>query len=150
MDLLTVLAAEADILEDATAALGRAAPKHYGAIDDSERRARLGRLLELVTNSIRQRDLIPMVDHANQLATERFHAGYDIGEVQCAFNVLEEIIWGRLVEQVPSTELAEAAGLLTTALGAGKDALARTYVSLASKQHVSSLDLGALFQMREG
>lgn len=23
-----------------------------------------------------------------------------IGEVQCAFNVLEEIIWGRMVEQV--------------------------------------------------
>jgi hypothetical protein len=46
--------------------------------------------------------------------------------------------------------LAEAAGLLTTVLGAGKDALARTYVSLASEQHVPSLDLGALFQMREG
>lgn len=150
MDLLTVLAADDDILDDATAALERAAPKHYGAIDESERRARLGRLLALVTSSIRSRDLIPMVDYANQLATERFHAGYDISEVQCAFNVLEEILWRRLVKQVPSTELAEATGLLTTALGAGKDALARTYVSLASKQHVSSLDLSALFQVREG
>jgi hypothetical protein len=36
--------------------------------------------------------------------------------------------------------------LLTTVLGVGKDALARTYVSLASHEHVSSLDLRALFE----
>ena len=33
-----------------------------------------------------------------------------------------------------------------TQLGAGRDALARAYVSRASRQHVTSLDLGALFR----
>jgi hypothetical protein len=41
---------------------------------------------------------------------------------------------------------AESLGLLTTVLGAGKDALARSYVSLASRQHVPSLDLRALLE----
>ena len=35
--------------------------------------------------------------------------------------------------------------LLSTVLGFGKDALARTFVELASKRHVRSLDLTALF-----
>jgi hypothetical protein len=37
-------------------------------------------------------------------------------------------------------------GLLSTVLGAGKDSLAREYVSLASRQHVTSLDLSTLFE----
>ena len=55
-------------------------------------------------------------------------------------------MWLRLVNNVSSDEMVQAAGLLTTVLGAGKDALARTYVSLASQQHVPTLDLSALFQ----
>jgi len=47
---------------------------------------------------------------------------------------------------VAGDELAESLGLLTTVLGVGKDALARTYVSLASHEHVPSLDLRALFE----
>jgi hypothetical protein len=146
MDLLTLLAAEDEIVDEAAAALERANLAHYAATEASERRDRLRRLLDLVTICVRSRDLIPMVDHATEVATERFHAGFDISEVQAAFNVLEEILWRRIVTSVPSGDLAEAAGLLTTVLGAGKDALARTYVSLASKQHVPTLDLQALFQ----
>jgi hypothetical protein len=146
MDLLTVLSAEDEIVSDSAAAVERAHLKHYGVIDADERRARLARLLNLVSTCVRSRDLVPMVDYARQVATERFHAGYDISEVQTAFNVLEETIWLRLVDSVPSSEMVEAVGLLTTVLGAGKDMLARTYVSLSSKQHVTSLDLSALFQ----
>ena len=146
MDLLTVLAPADEIVEEALAAVDGANLRHYGTIDIEERRARLGRLLELVTTSVRSRDLIPMIDYSNQVATDRFHAGYDISEVQSAFNVLEETIWLRLVKNLSSSDIVEAVGLLSTMLGAGKDALARTYVSLASKQHVPTLDLSALFQ----
>jgi hypothetical protein len=55
-------------------------------------------------------------------------------------------MWHRIVSGVPNSELAESLGLLTTVLGVGKDSLARSYVSLASHEHVSSLDLRALFQ----
>ena len=48
------------------------------------------------------------------------------------------------VEAAPE-DLAEATGLMNTVLGFGKDVLARTYVSLASRRHVRSLDLTAMF-----
>lgn len=49
-----------------------------------------------------------------------------------------------VVAAEPPSELAECIGLLGTVLGVGKDALARSYVSLASHRHVPSLDLSAL------
>lgn len=150
MDLMTVLAAEDEIVDDAAAGLERAHLVHYATADADERRARLRRLLDLVVRCVGSRDLIPMIEHSKEVATERFYAGYDISEVQCAFNVLEETLWRRLVSNVPADDLVEAIGLLTTVLGAGKDTLARTYVSLASKRHVPSLDLRALFEVGEG
>ena len=39
-------------------------------------------------------------------------------------------MWHHVVAGVPTDELAESFGLFTTVLGVGKDALARTYVSL--------------------
>jgi hypothetical protein len=62
-----------------------------------------------------------------------------------AFNALEEAMWRCVVVAEPPDDLAEAIGLLSTVLGYGKDAVARRYLSLASKRHVPSLDLSALF-----
>ena len=145
MDLETILAAKDSIVDEAAAALERAHLKHYAATDTAERRARLLLMLELLAESVRVRDLVPVIDFAERVATERFHAGWDIVEVQTALNVLEETIWNRVVAGVPKDDLAEALGLVTTVVGAGKDALARTYVSLATEKHVPTLDLNALF-----
>jgi hypothetical protein len=41
-------------------------------------------------------------------------------------------------------------GVVSTILGAGKDALAREYVSLATNAHAPSLDLRALFAGTDG
>ena len=109
-------------------------------------RQRLGDLHDLVVAAIRDRDLTGVVSYAHEVAVERFNAGFDISEVQTAFNSLEEAMWRRLVADEPHAELAQAIGLLSTVLGAGKDSLARTYVSLAGHRHVSSLDLTALFR----
>ncbi len=81
-----------------------------------------------------------------EVADDRFHAGYAIREVQIAINVLEESIWNHIVANVPPNELARALGLVSTVLGAAKDALARAYVSLASQTKAPSLDLSALFK----
>jgi hypothetical protein len=106
----------------------------------------LAELLALTVRTIVERDLVPMVDHSTQVARDRFEAGFDIGEVQCAFNVLEEAIWERIVALTPAEQLAESVGMVGTALGAGRDALARAYVSCAAHHHVPSLDLRALFR----
>lgn len=140
-----LLEAESDILEEAYTALGRSAPAHYAAAGESFTRQRLAELFGLVVTSIRSRDLAEMSRFSERIATERFDQGFDISEVQAAFNALEEAMWRRIVAASAPEDLAEATGLLSTVLGFGKDALARTYVSLASKRHVPSLDLTALF-----
>jgi hypothetical protein len=142
--LTEVLTSQAEIILDESAeALQRSNAQHYAR--EGSARERLARLLDLVTVSVEHRDLVPMIDYATRVANERFDAGFDLREVQCAFHALEEVIWDRVVASVPHTELAESLGLVGTVLGAGTDALARTYVSRASRQRVPSLDLSALF-----
>jgi len=147
VDVVEVLVKESGaILDSAALALERSNLRHYAEAGPEASRARLGELLELVVESVRQRDLVPMIEHSTRVAHERFAAGFDIHEVQTAFNVLEEAIWEHVVDATPPRELAHAIGMVGTVLGSGRDALARAYVSLASHQHVPSLDLSALFR----
>jgi hypothetical protein len=146
MDLVEVLSeAKAEVLDEAAQGLARSHLGHYEASGLEEQRRRLEALFDVVIDSLKSRELLPVVGYAEQIAHERFNSGFGVGEVQTAFNVLEEAMWRRVTATIPAEELAESLGLLTTVLGVGKDALARTYVSLASHEHVQSLDLRALF-----
>jgi hypothetical protein len=146
-DVLEVLNQEGDaIVEGAAEALERSGLRHYAEAGPDAARDRLRQLFTLVVESVSTRDLVAMIDHSTHVARERYEAGFDISEVQTAFNVLEEAIWARVIEHVDPSDLAEALGLVGTVLGAGRDALACTYVSLATHQHVPSLDLSALFR----
>ena len=138
-------AAHGEVVADAAQALQRAHLRHYEAVGPEESRRRLDHLYGLVLECLTERTLVPICEMGEKTAIERFESGYDIGEVQTAFNVLEEAIWHVVIARMPPVDLVEATGLVGTVLGAGKDALARTWVSLASKHHVSSLDLTALF-----
>lgn len=135
----------ADILTDAQNALSIARLKSYDKSSPEQRNQRLRALFVLTARAVKERNLGPLVAHAEHVGRERFNAGFDLWEVQSAFNVLEEAIWGRLLKETPPAELAEALGLVSTALGAGKDSLARVYVSLASKTKAPSLNLHSLF-----
>lgn len=146
-DVLEVLTQEGDaIVHNAATALERSGLRHYAEAGPDAARDRLDQLYALVVESVSTRDLVPMIDHSTRVAHERFDAGFDISEVQTAFNVLEEAIWARVIEDTAPRDLAEALGLVGTVLGAGRDALACTYVSLATQQRVPSLDLSALFR----
>ncbi len=102
-------------------------------------------LYVLTTRAVQERNIGPMIAHANTVAQERFKQGFDLSEVQTAFNVLEEVLWRSIIKELAPTEQAHALGLVGTVLGAGKDALAREYVSLASKTRAPSLNLQSLF-----
>lgn len=146
MALTELLAARRDrIVEEALAALDRAHLAHYEATDEPERRERLTALYDLAAEAVTSRNLTRLLHHAERVARARFADGYDLTEVQTAFNVLEERLWSALVEELPPAELARAVGLVGTALGAGKDRLAATYVELVSRGRVPTLDLAALF-----
>jgi hypothetical protein len=147
VDVIEVLNAEREaIIEAAAKSLGRSNVPHYAEAGASLSRDRLAELYELLVESVTKRDLRPMIEHSERVARERFAAGFDIREVQIAFNVLEEATWAAVVDAVPPRDLAQAIGMVGTAVGAGRDALARAYVSLASHEHVRSLDLSALFR----
>lgn len=137
--------AQAAVLDEAYATLRRAHVRHYEAAGEVYTRQRLADLFRLVVEAVGTRNLAPISEYAEGVAVVRFGQGFDIAEVQTAFNALEQAMWQRVVDAVGPDELAEAIGLLSTVLGFGKDALARKYVSLASRRHVPSLDMSALF-----
>ncbi len=136
------------ILAEARELVRRSNLEHYEAAGEAAVRERLQRLYELTVRSVRERNLAPALEHAETVARERFHAGFDLSEVQTAYNVLEEVVWKRIIAALPTAEMAQALGLVGTALGAAKDRLASTYVSLATRAHAPSLDLQKLFAGR--
>lgn len=139
-----------DILNEATDAVAHARLRHYEEVGREHIHQRLKALYVLTSRAVKERNLGPMVAHANDVARERFSAGYDLWEVQTAFNVLEEAIWRRILKDLPPADYAEALGLISTVLGTGKDTLARRYVALASKARVPTLSLHSLFTGTEG
>ena len=118
---------------------------HYDAAGPDETQRRLEALYDQLLAAVSSRDLSGIVGYARRLAAERFSSGYDLAEVQGAFNALEEAAWSRLCADLRPEQLELSLGLVSTVLGAAKDALAREYVSLASRTHVPSLDMSALF-----
>lgn len=134
-----------EILARAIASLERAHLEHYQSAGSAVRRQRLESLFDLVVRAVEQRNLTELSAESVRIAEERFAAGFDLSEVLAAFNVLEEAAWKALVAEAAPGELPEALGLVATALGAGKDRLAATYVALASRAHTPTLDLRALF-----
>lgn len=137
--------ARTEALDEAYSALESSHVLHYEKAGEPFTRQRLADLYDLVVAAIRERDLAGIETYSAAVARERYAAGFDISEVQAAFNALEKAMWHRVVADVPHDNLARAVGLLSTVLGAGKDVLARTYVELATAHHVPSLDLTALF-----
>jgi hypothetical protein len=137
------------ILETAFAALERRRVRHYELSSPAEVRQRLARLYDLVVAAAATHDIGDVLAYAESLAEERFAAGFDLSEVQTAFNVLEESIWSQVLADLDAAQPAETLGVVSTVIGAGKDALARRYVSLATQTRVPSLDLSALFSGTE-
>jgi len=141
---------ELAILADAVEAMKRAHLRHYEEAGPEAIHSRLRALYEAMRECVRTRRLSPIESHAEAVARDRHRMGYGIGEVQTAFNVLEEAVWHRVVTEVEPTGLAEALALVATALGAGKDRLAQTWVSLATSTQAPALDVAALFRGTEG
>ncbi len=146
MDLVHLLQQNAEeIVGDAFRGLERSHLKNYEKAGNERAHQRLKALYVLTVRGVQEKNLGPMIAHAESIARERYDAGFDLFEVQTAFNVLEEAIWLRILRHLPPADFGHALGLVSTVLGAGKDALARTYVTLASKSKAPALNLQSLF-----
>ncbi len=132
METSAVLAgAEDRVIDEAVAELER---RHTSDETSSPemRRRHLRDLFELVVKCVHDGDVEPIIASSHQLAADRFAAGFDIREVQGEFNVLEEVLWRHVAVTLSGDQRIETLELLNAVLGTGRDALARTYVALAS------------------
>lgn len=132
METSEVLAnAEDRVVDQAVAELEQRHSRDQATSPEASRR-HLRDLFQLVVRCVREDDVDPIIASSHQLAADRFAAGFDIGEVQGEFNVLEEVLWREVADTLAGDQRIDALELLNAILGAGRDALARTYVALAS------------------
>lgn len=151
MDIAGFLEAEREaIVREAEDALARLHERHYESLGADTLRQRLELLFDQLVSAVSSRDLSPVVAYAAGIAEERYDAGFDLSEVQAAFNALEAATWRCVLANPETVDLAEALGLVSTVFGAAKDALGRRYVSLATQTRAPSLDLRALFDGTDG
>lgn len=150
MDLIKLLETNSDkIIADAYKAVHKDKLKGYSKVGQERTKTKLTNLLKKVQQCVRKKDLLPMLDYTEKIATERYDSGYDLFEVQTAINALEVGIWNVIFKEVKTEKLKENLVLVSTILGAGKDHLARTYVFLATKSKAPSLNLKNLFDGSE-
>jgi len=133
VDASAVLASAEDrVIDDAVAALAqRDQARHQSAGPDGRRRE-VRQLFRLVLRCMRAGRAGPIVKPCEQIAAHCYAAGIDLSEAQGAFNVLAEVAWRHLAGALAGDQLVEALGLLNAIVGAGKDAMARTYLALAT------------------
>ncbi len=123
--------AEDRVVDEAVAALEPGRHGYDQASSAAERGRYVRHLFGLVVQCVHEGHAEPVIASARQVAADRFEAGLDIAETGRAFNVLEEVLWHELAGALVGEQRIEALGQVHAILGAGKDALVRTYVALA-------------------
>ena len=121
------------VVGEAVAALERRDQAHRRAASAADRRRYVGDLFGVVVQCVRESGTEPIIASSRQVAADRFAAGFDIAEIQGEFSVLEEVLWRHVVDALEADQRIEAQRLVSTILGAGSDAVARTYVVLAGQ-----------------
>jgi hypothetical protein len=138
-ELASFLGERADhLVSEAEATLRQARLEHYEKDGLAAMRRRLTALLDVTLKCLSRGEADPIITHTTRIARERFSAGYDLLEVQTSINILEEVLWRRILSSISPEELVHALGLVSGLLSLGKDALARTYVALALAQSRAS------------
>ncbi len=102
------------IVRDAEQALTLLRERHYESAGAGEVRRRLDTLFDHLVAAVETRDLTSVIAYARDIAEGRFADGYDLSEVQAAFNVLEAATWSRILASLEPAQLAEALGLVST------------------------------------
>ena len=132
-ELATLLRERVDALvAEGLTMMTEARLEHYDAAGIPIVRQRLAALLDVALSCLEAGEADHAIAYMTRVGRERFSAGYDLLEVQTSANVMEEVLWRRIPSLVAPTDVPRALGLVSSLFSAGKDALARTYVSLAA------------------
>ena len=134
MDTSAVLAsAEDQVIDEAVAGLAERDQARQQSPGPDERRRDVRQLFRLVQRCVRADLAEPIIRPSEQIAAHCYAAGIDLTEIQGAFNVLADVLWRHLASALAGEQLVQALGLLNAIVGAGKDAAARTYLALATR-----------------
>ncbi|MBV9095140.1 MAG: hypothetical protein JO132_14900, partial [Streptosporangiaceae bacterium] len=125
--------AEDQVVDEAVAVLARTAATGRRPSGPDQHRRNMRQLFGLVLRCVHEGRAEPIVRPAEQIAAYGFAAGIELGELQGEFNVLAQVLWRHVAGSVPDQQRLEVLELVNAAMGAAKDALARTYVALASQ-----------------
>lgn len=120
------------LVTEALTMMTEARLEHYDAAGLPTVRQRLTTMLNVALSCLEAGEADEIIAYMTRIGRERFSAGYDLLEVQTSANVVEEALWRRIPSLVAPAEVPRALGLVSSLFSAGKDALARTYVSLAA------------------
>jgi len=118
------------VIDEAVATLAQRDQGRQSPLPDGRRRE-VRQLFRLVLRCVRAGRTKPIIKPSEQIAAHCYAAGIDLAEVQGSFTVLAEVLWRQLAGALAGDQLVQALGLLAAITGAGKDAMARTYVALA-------------------
>jgi hypothetical protein len=133
VDASAVLASAEDrVIDEAVAALAQRDQVRQSSAPDGRRRD-VRQLFRLVLRCMRAGRAEPIIRPCEQIAAHCYAAGIELAEEQGAFNALAEVLWRHLAGGLAGEQLVQALGLLNAIVGAGKDAVARTYLALATR-----------------
>lgn len=145
MELVRILSSDAEkIVGEALEKLNSARLKNYQKIEQADLRSFLSKLFELSVESIRNSNLLALNEYVDEISRERYHMGFELHEVQTAFNALEEAIWNDIVSKVKPEELVDSISIISRVMGAAKEFLACNYVRIAKSYRKHTPDVSAL------
>jgi methylmalonyl-CoA decarboxylase len=133
VDVSAVIAdAEDRVVDEAVAALAEGDQPGQHRHDPQERRRDVRQLFRLVLRCVREGSAESIIAPSGRIAAHCFAGGIGLTEVQGEFDVLAEALWRHADGFLAGEQRVQALGLINGIVGAGKDALARTYVTKAS------------------
>jgi hypothetical protein len=135
MTLIELLEKSGDaVVGESLEAMKGARLKHYALGGPEITKQKMDTLYNIIYQSIKEKNLIPIVSYFEKMAEKRFESGFELQEVQTAVNVLEESMWKHILEELSQEDQPKALGLISSIIGSGKDTLARTYVAMSKEQ----------------
>ena len=139
-----------ELILEANDVLNSKGLKNYKKSGKSINVLRLKSLYESILNAVEKQNMLSVIQYAEKIASERFNSGYEIYEVQTAFNALEEVIWKKIILILESNQVADGLRAVSTIMGAGKESLANSYVGFSRSTKTPAINQKALFEGTDG
>ena len=133
-----------EIVERSMQELSNSRSLHYKDMASERLASRLRRLLRIIGESVFEAGAPLMECFAREIAIWRHKDGFALTELQGAFNSIEASIWGVAHRELDPRDFVDLVSRVTFVVGSGKDAIAKTYLDLASGGALAEADIAAL------